>query len=484
MSVTAVTSVTTAGPLPTDPAESARCQHTRLRRRMLYGAWRDDLATLIIARVGRGRAAAWGIPDMSANPFRALCQQVAVLYDRPPQISHPADPQGTASMVLAAELERAGAWSLLARVQRDTVGLREMLVRVDVDEDDGRLLLRPVPPDLVEARPDVDCPDEIGSLREARLRRGESGLAIWTWDEIDPAAETYRVVTEAGQEITTQVLGRSASGESYLYRDADGEALLPYALYHAARTGVLWDPYEGRELVEGTLQVGLLWTFWGHCVQDASWPQRYVAGWGPATANTEGDPGAPRTVVEVDPSILLQLVPLTDVAGQGLIGQWQPGAEPDKLAESITAYERRLAAYAGLSPSDFARVSGDPRSGYALAISREGQREAARRLEPQFRRGDEGLLRLCSAALNRWSERHGAPLGLPEDGWRIRYESLPPSPDEQRAQREQVLGLIQAGLMSRPQAYMELHPGVSLQEATAALAAVGAPAPAQGGSDG
>src|SRR5262245_56642280 len=105
-------------PLPADPYEGARWMHTSLRRRLLYGAWRDDLANRIISRVGEERAEAWGVPDMSANPFRSLCLQVAVLYDEPPVLSHPDDPGGTAAALLTAALETAGAWSLMSRVQR------------------------------------------------------------------------------------------------------------------------------------------------------------------------------------------------------------------------------------------------------------------------------------------------------------------------------------------------------------------------------
>jgi hypothetical protein len=458
-------------PIPLDPYEAARWMATSLRRRLLYGAWRDDLANHIVARVGKDRAQAWGAPDMSANPFRSLCQQVAVLYDEPPIISHPDDPGGTAAALLTSALETAGAWSLMARVQRDTVGMREMLVRVDIDEDTGELVLRPVHPDFVCARPHPTRPDAIAAIKEARLRQPEGSVPqaqFWAWDCLDPKRLEYRVTDDHGADVTESELGAPASGKAYPYVYDDGAPYLPYALYHAAQTGCLWDPYEGIELVDGTLNVGGHWTFWNHCVEDASWPQRYAAGWEVVTTEAVGDPAAPRLVATVDPAVLLQLRSNLD-AGQGLIGQWAPGADPSALADAISAYERRLAAYAGLSPSDFARISGDPRSGYALAISREGQREAARRLEPQFRRGDVQLLSICAAQLNRWHERHSQRIALPEKGWRIRYQALPPSPQELESKRRNVLELMDAGLMSAVEAYMELHPGLSEAEAKRAI---------------
>lgn len=462
-------------PFPGDPYEAARWMASSLRRRLLYGAWVQDLQNRIVSRVGSDRATAWGMPDMSANPFRALCQQVAVLYDEPPILSHPDDPGGTAAALLTDALETAGAWSLMARVQRDCVGMREMLVRVDIDEESGELVLRPVHPDFVSAKPQATRPDQIAALREARLRQSEGGgEPYWAWDVLDPKTRTYRVLDQHGADISKAELEVPASGEAYPYVYADDKPYLPYALYHAAQTGALWDPYEGIELVDGTLNVGCHWTFWNHCVEDASWPQRYAAGWEAITTETDGDPDAPRLVATVDPAVLLQLRQPSGgmEGGQGLIGQWQPGADPSALAEAISAYERRLAAYAGLSPSDFARISGDPRSGYALAISKDGQREAARKLEPQFRRGDVQLLSICAAQLNRWHERKGTRIALPEKGWRIRYQALPPSPAELDGKRKNVIELMEAGLMSTVEAYQELHPGLSEAEAKRAIAKI------------
>lgn len=480
-------------------ADTTRIAVSRARRRILYGLWQEDAIERIHARLGAIRRDAVGYPDLSANPFRSVCHQTAVLYDREPRLSHPDD---DAERTLARALERklrAAAWSSKAqRWQRDTLGIRELLVRPDVSSS-GRLVLRSVFPDRCDVEPDDEEPDRPGVVREARARR-HAGAVGWTYDEIDPSRESYVVTDGTGRTITAETIGGKASGEAYPYRWASGDPWLPYVLYHATPTGELWDYTELRELYDATLESCVLWTFWSHCVRDASWPQRYVVDLTVRGATTEGPAGAPRQAVTTDPASLLQLTRTTaDAAGSPLPpGQFASGSDPLALAEALMIYEQRLASYVGITDPEFIRRGGDPRSGYALMISRDGQRAASRKFEPQFRVADEELLAKCAALLNR----HGESVGwlddsevvpeLPETGWRIRYLGLPLTPDEQRARREEVLALLDRGLISRTRAYAILHEldddeaarelaeiDEAAREARAEQAATGAPAPGE-----
>ena len=128
------------------------------------------------------------------------------------------------------------------------------------------------------------------------------------------------------------------------------------------------------------------------------------------------------------------------------------------------SYESRIEAAFG-HVAAVSRKSGDPRSGYALAVSREEQRDAARRLEPQFRRGDLELLRIVAALVN--ARTPDDP--LPESGWSISYQSLPPSQSE----IDGILTRVDGGLMSRVDAYIELHPGMTPEQAARELASFG-----------
>jgi hypothetical protein len=449
-------------PMPSDPLDARRCDHTRLRRRMLYGQWRPDLESRFRKAMGNTRAAAIGEPDLSANPFAATCQATAALYDRAPRISHPAGQDVTDTM--RTVVTRAGLWAQMQRTMRDVLGLREMLVRVDARRptEDGpvEVVYRPVPPDLVQAIPDPERPERPIEVREARMRKSTtSGIPRWTWEVWSLAGDIPRHYILAAESMSGHAAGEDvshlfglpeggASGDAYPCH-RNGVPALPYVTYHAARTGCLFDPWHGCEVVEGTLNVGVMWTFFAHCVRNASWPQRWMLDAEPAGANLEGDPGTERLAVVADPAVALPLRKSGDSDTQPQVGQWANASDPKALAEALGVYERRLAAYAGLDPSDVQRTSGDPRSGYAIAISREGRREAQRRYAPVFAPADEELLGLTAAVVNATM---GTPGALPEDGWVVEYESLPPSPDELEGQRTHVLALLEAGIIDQPKA--------------------------------
>lgn len=453
-------------------SDAVRVQVSRARRRLLYGQWEQDALERIRARLGAIRKEAVGYPDLSANPFRSVCHQVAVLYDREPRISHP---EGKGPVTFLTRKLREALWaSKMQRVQRDTVGLREMLVRVDVSEH-GKLLIRPVFPDRTDLQASDEEPDQPSVIIEARPRKiGRAANPVWTYDELDLNEPSYVVRTGDGRDITKNALGSAASGKAYPYRWGTDDPFLPYVLYHATPTGLLWDPFELRELVEATYESCVHWTFWGHCIRDASWPQRWAEGVEIAGTNLSGGPGAPRQSVTTDPtSVLLFRRSASDNGGSPQIGQWSPGADPQSMAESLMVYDQRIASYAGVTDPEFIRRSGDPRSGYALSINRDGQRSASRKFEPQFRAGDEELLCKCAALLNRHAEEHGFSEDedyeeLPESGWTIRYPGLPLTPEEQDARRRNVLELLDKGLISRVRAYAELHE-LELEEAKAEL---------------
>jgi hypothetical protein len=60
----------------------------------------------------------------------------------------------------------------------------------------------------------------------------------------------------------------------------------------------------------------------------------------------------------------------------------------------------------------------------------------------------------------------------PEWGYSVSYQEIPLSPDERKARREDVLALLDAGLLSNVQAYRELNPGLSEEQARQDLQAI------------
>lgn len=438
-----------AVPGPSDPAESSRWDVSRLRRRLLYSQHRADIEERVRLHVGSVRRKAWGEVDRSANPYLSLWEQTARLYAEEPEVS------GMEATAHAAA--DAGLWSLLQRVQRDTLGLRECLIRVEVI--DGRPVYSQLYPDLVEARASAADPGQPIWLRETRWQDGVGWVRV-TWDA-GPEPSYSAMLVSDGSDVSEPVLGRRYDGDAYPYRLPGGAPVVPATIYHAAETGRLWDATTGQEIVEGSLSLGVYLTYWGHVVRNCAWAQRYASGVeveGVGAETTDGIQAARREIV-TDPATLL-LLRSEEGSGQPVIGQWSPPIDPGTLIAAIRSYEERIVEAAGLRV-DVTRQSSDVRSGYSLAVAREAIREAQRAYEPLFRRADTRLLTLTAALLEQ-----------PIEPVRITYRGLPQSPAERRALIDEVIRLREAGLIDRVEAWQRLHPGASEEEARAGLARI------------
>jgi len=266
------------------------------------------------------------------------------------------------------------------------------------------------------------------------------------------------------------VLGGDFSGPNYPYRRSDGTPILPYVLYHAESLGDrLWNWRGNWETVQACLDLGVNNTFLGHVLRDASFPQRYTLDCGFVGAIPAGaDSFSQRVEVIADPAVIMR-AESTQEGRQPMIGQFQAGADPAALEGVISSIANRIAIDAGLPPADIQRMGGTARSGYAIALSNEGKRAAARRYAPVFRRADEQLM---STTAVLWNRATGA--ALPELGYQITYKDLPLSPEELQARRANVIELMGAGLLSRTRAYMELNPGMTEASAVNELARIDA----------
>lgn len=456
-------------PTPPETADQLRWGYTHMVRDLLYGNWKAHLEKRVREAVGPVRREAWGLLDLSANLYVQGWNALAVLYDRAPTVQHEDE---AAADLMSTVVSEALLWSMMQRVQRDTLGLREMLIRVEIA--DGMPVYRPVFPDHVVAVADPDQQDRPVQIWEAIPRldwRTRTGSLIWTWDVWSIAGDEpfYRVLSaDRQQDLSAHYLDTEQVGPTYAWRDGDGVPVLPYVLYHAQHTGRLWDPFATRELVEGTLNLGVKYTFLGHVERNTAWPQRVMINAMPAgmsVVDEEHDSTARRHEIVTDPAVAVALQAIDPEAGQPSIGQWQTVGDPASMMEVITQYERRLFSFFGINPADQLRLSADPRSGYAIAVSRDSQRTVQRRYEPVARAGDTELLRLTAIGLNR----AGVDGTFPEDGWKITYHGIPLSAEEQKAVREHVAGQIGTGLMSRVDGYLALNPGLTRKQAEQAL---------------
>ena len=441
-----------------DTATSARWDESRQRRRLLEGTWKEDLEKQLAQEIDASRIAIWKSPDLTKNILRSIVNQLSVLYDQSPIVRN----QSPESVDVMRQLtSNAGLWQLAAYNQQLCIAQRESAIRVDVVGDDPRLLYRVIPADLLYCEADVDEPDEPVTIYEYRIRTGPDGDAIWTRDMLSIAGDPYyRVETTGGVDLTEYYLGGRFSGEDYPYRKADGTPILPFAFYHAKRTGKLWNAYTGHELACGTLRVAVFWSLFSHVLRDCSWPQRYFIN--AEVLGLRGDISTGEARIATDPASVLNLG-ARDPGTATIAGQFQAGGDPEAIGRAIRDYSADLAADFDITPADIQRSSGDARSGFAIFLTREGQRHAQRRYSPNFDRGDSSLLSATAVLMNRL-----AGTSLPEDGWSLKYNGLPVSMEEAKTIIEGYEKRVELGIMSRPQLLAALD-GITEEEARSRL---------------
>ena len=436
-------------------SDRARMQESAKRRRLLEGVWEQDLIEAMSQYISAEQLAAWGRPSLSANTFRSVCTQLAVLYQQPPVLDH-SDP--TSAQRIRDITDASGCWSEAPQFQRLVIGQRECFRRLDWSN--GRLQVRIVPVDLVTAESSPDRPSEPHTVHEYRARELD-GEEILTRDVLSIHGEpVYRIETADGrQDLTERFLGQSYSGAAYPYRDRDGVPVLPYVLTHAVPTGKLFDAYEGSELVSGTLTVAALFVHWRHVVFDASWPQRYAINAVPSGLTADPTKEEHATFIPTDPASLLLLEP-RNPDSPTTVGQFQPGGDPVTVGDAIHSYAAALAGEFDLTPADIARSHADSRSGYAIHVIRDSQRQASKRYETGHRAGDLQLLRIAAILHNRFS---GEP-EIAEDGYSIRYQPIPLSVEERKTRIEEYKVRAELGTASVVQFLSEME-GITEEEA-------------------
>lgn len=450
-------------PKPKDSYDLQRWEHTRLRRRMLTGRWGKDLLERLKRSLGATRSDAIRDVDLSSNVFANTCQTISTLYDADPSIKNI---DADSSSRMDALLANAGFTSIMQDVQRMTIGLREMLLHIHVIPTPGEtqpveVVLRPVYPDLVLAEPMTNRPYQPRKIKEAR-EICVNGQPKWVWMEselveVDGVQIGFQTVEDTdGLEITEEVQGGIFSGDQYPYKSASGNAVLPYVLYHAQMGATLFDPYALSELVEGTLEQGVDRTSYHHSLRQAAWQQRYIINGGMTSDEVNG-----RQEIVLDPSTIAT-INQTDPQFPVSVGAWTSPVDPAAMQEAIGQDERRLASNAGVPSAELIRSNSDPRSGYSMALSMDGKKQAAKRFEPVFRRSDLQLLKSIAIMVN-------SVLGseyLAEDGWSISYRQGSMTEDEFALRQDRIIAQLDAGLISKAEARSKLM-GEPLDVATA-----------------
>ena len=479
-------SIPTRPNMPTVQDEN-RAQESAIRRRMLEGTWKKDLLNVMSEHLNPGRMDSWGPPDLSTNLLETITRELSKLYHETPTVSHN---EADITALTGRDGLLQPLWPLMQRAQQSILALREGFIRCDyipageIDKQ-ASIQYRLVTPDYVYCESNPSAPDIPTLYQEYRIRvyqkKGVDGATkpdpeiIWTVDIFDlrnmkkPSFKICRVDDSGkiGEDLTKYYLGvASLKGEKYPYRYSDGFPFMPIVMYHAEATGKLWNSYDKKSLTAGAMQTAMLGSYWLHICKSASYEQRYIAGLTLQGLNQlEADQPARRAELATDPSSILVFQQDPDaMQGQPLIGSFSPSVDPNSFLQAIHSYEKKIASSFSISAS-LLRESGDPRSGYSIAISKDGQRQAQRIQAPIFRVYDSKLCNIVAAMANRFMG-----LNLPEDNkYRVAYAPIPLSGQESKEQRESILSLTQAGLMSPIQAYQILNPDTDEQQAEIAL---------------
>lgn len=427
-------STTHVPPPPKDPAEIMRWESTRLRRRMLTGEWRSDLVRAVNIQLGKDRAEEIGTVDISSNVFATVCTQLAVTYDVAPIATHQ---DQAAAELMNRLLDHAGFAPIMQTVQRLTLGLREMLIDVEAVVADSssdlpvELTLRMVYPDHVVAKPNPVRSYEPIMVEEAEWTMLD-GVAQWVIETVSAEPDSPSHTVRAADGTVLEDLSES------VIRNASNAPVLPYVLYHANHGPKLWDHCQWQELVDGTISIGVKRSAASHALVMAAWPQRYTIGLVLATDEKDG-----RAVVTADPTTILAYEQADD-KNNGTAGAFPMGFDPETFQSALREAESQLASNSGIPTTDLIRGSGDPRSGFALLLSRDSKKEAARRYEPTFKRSDLRLLYTIACVVNH-------TLGnrvLPETGWGITYRALPMTEAERAERQRRIIELLDKGLIS------------------------------------
>ena len=397
----------------------ARIDHIRLRRRMLYGQHEQDIRQRISESISHVRRAAWGAVDLTANPFLRVHDQMSGLYFEEPILFGPA----AALAAVTEQLDEVGYFTKMRNIQRDVSALREMLILVE-PSDNGIKVLQ-VSPDDIDAVSSPRDPDDLLNVKWYHTRGSET-----YYIEYDVRDQIYRAM-KGDLDISEEILGGNFSGDAYPFRDALAKPVMPWIIYRAQDTGSTFNSWTGREAVECTLQLGLLYTYFSHVVRNAAWAQRYILNAMPLGAEiTEDDDiegvASTRQRIDSDPSTVLMLKSTDGMQSQ--IGDFSSPVDPAKVIEAIKVYEDR--AMESILGSSVVKNDSDIRSGYSLAVSRDESMKAQKGFLPLFRRSDRRLLVLVS---------HYIGYNTSLRDWDIKYPAV--MTDEEK---------IAAGLMLAP----------------------------------
>lgn len=441
-------------------ADKDRASNQYIRRTFLEGTWDGLLAAHGTAQLGPLRARLVGEWDIASNLQKSIAEQTCTMYDEVPQVTPAA---------LADLVDAGGYWAIARQNQQYVRVCHENAVYVGWDPDWRVPTYELVPADQITV--DTAPYNRTRPVTVWRaVRRVLDGELVWTWDRWSVAdipvgaGASYRIMSNDRRvDLTARFPAEAEYARARpAVLDEDGRPLLPYVVYHdRGPASGYWSPAcRDREVTFGTLQVGLLFTAAVHGVLRASWSQRILSNGRVKGGTTEQIVGTAVRMVTPDPTMILQ------VEGDGVAwGEWGSPLDIEKSERFARIYEARLAVHYGIPPSDLVIESLNPASGASIVVSQAGKRAIAKRDAVNFRRADTALFAVTAAI----ARAYGVPAAA--RGAKARYSGVALTIEERVRLSPIVIAEIGAGLLDRAEGYAELHPGMSVEDATDAILA-------------
>lgn len=457
-------------PEPEDALLQAAWRHSGMRYDVLFGDWKHHADTRLHELFNDEALMYLPPADTSGNPARSIVGQLSTLYDKQPMVEVFAAESGAALDADAiAPLVQPWSWSMMQDVLESVVGINDCAVFTGISG--GELYTKVARPHEYVEVPDPENPDQPIEIRhlELSMRPGTEGAPriewTWTtWHKTDPARFKVEAVIPdrpgAVEDVTRAYYPEVPEGKAP-YMRADGTVIWPWVLYHRRVANMTRSTYPGRELFDGTLTHAALRTMLLQGARDGAMPLRYVLDGKVVHAGTTDAGSIGNRDVQANPMVVLQLQSIGDQ--KATPGEWGPMMDPKPFAEMVAAFGAELGVYAGLSGNDIRLTGGGGSSGYAIALSREGQRRMRQRVSVPMSEGDRLRLSQGAALLNAYTS--GPALPEDPDLYKIDYADLPRSLEEVKADLERADRLRDAGVLGRVDHFMQFNPGVDREKA-------------------
>lgn len=439
-------------PTSSNKEDAKRIESTRLRRRMLEGNWESDIIQYMSSHLDASRQESWGVPSQSVNLFKSVVQQLSVIYFNEPVITN--DLFTTESEEYLKSLK---IFSKAVQHSQNVIGLRESFYRVFYNGT--QVDVRLVTPDYICAKAADRDPNKLVRIEEL-VKKEYMEEDIWVWEcwdiEYIPQLRIYS--QDKSEDLTEYFVGTQFE---YPYiNPITGEAFLPYVIYHAQDKGEVFDACGWHELVYGTLELALLWSFFIHVVKDASWAQKY--GVDVSLAGLSPSESGKRQTISTDPASILMFTSKDERTGG--LSSFQNSVDIKGLSDSILEYAQTVIKNIGLGSTQSQQISSQ--SGIAIQLTQDVLRQQTKRFINGFEAGDIEMLSKVGLISNLFASEN-VPL-LPIDSYKIRYPGLSLSQGEISEILNYYTPLIEMGVKSKVDLLQAIE-GLTREEAVEKL---------------